>query len=144
MSMPTLYPGVYVAEIPSGIRPITGVATSITAFLGRALKGPAQKPITVNGFADYQRIFGGLWVHSTVSFAVRDFFANGGGQALVVRLASSDATASKITAGGLELEAAGPGAWSAGLSVTITPGSTDPDVAKRYGVQPSVPAVPTV
>jgi hypothetical protein len=126
-----------VAEIPSGVRPITGVATSITAFLGRALKGPVNKHITVNGFADYQRIFGGLWVNSTVSFAVRDFFANGGGQALVVRLASSDATTSKITAGGLELEAAGPGAWSTGLSVTIGPGSTDLDVAKRYGVQPS-------
>ena len=137
MPIPTLYPGVYVEEIPSGIRPITGVATSITAFLGRALKGPANQPITVNGFADYQRIFGGLWVHSTVSFAVRDFFANGGGQALVVRLASSDATSSTIAAGGLELEAAGPGAWSAGLSVTITDGPTDPDVAKRYGVQPS-------
>ena len=133
----TLYPGVYVTEIPSGIRPITGVATSITAFLGRALKGPVNQPVTVNGFADYQRIFGGLWMYSTVSFAVSDFFANGGGQALVVRLASSDATASTIAAGGLELAAAGPGAWSAGLSVTITPGSTDPDVAKRYGVQPS-------
>jgi uncharacterized protein len=133
----TLYPGVYVTEIPSGIRPITGVATSITAFVGRTLKGPVNKPITVNGFADYQRIFGGLWLNSTVSFAVSDFFGNGGGQALVVRLASSDATASTITAGGLELAAAGPGAWSAGLSVTITPGSTDPDVAKRYGVQPS-------
>jgi hypothetical protein len=113
------------------------VATSITAFLGRALKGPVNNPVTVNGFGDYQRIFGGLWVHSTVSYAVRDFFANGGGQALVVRLASSDASTSKITAGGLELAAAGPGAWSAGLSVTITAGTTDPDVAKRYGVQPS-------
>jgi phage tail sheath protein FI len=133
----TLYPGVYVTEIPSGIRPITGVATSITAFLGRALKGPVNDPVMVNGFADYQRIFGGLWMQSTVSFAVSDFFANGGGQALVVRLASSDATASTITAGGLALAAASPGAWSAGLSVTITAGSTDPDVAQRYGVQSS-------
>ncbi len=137
MPGPTLYPGVYVTEIPSGIRPITGVATSITAFLGRALKGPVNQPVTVNGFADYQRIFGGLWMDSTVSFAVRDFYANGGGQALVVRLASSDATASTIAGGGLALAAASPGAWSAGLSVTITPGSTDPELAKRYGVQPS-------
>ena len=137
MSIPTLYPGVYVQEIPSGIRPITGVATSITAFLGRALRGPVNTPVVVNGFADYQRIFGGFWLHSTVSFAVRDFFANGGGQALVVRLASTDATASTISVGGLQLAAASPGAWSAGLSVTISPGSTDPDVAARYGVQPS-------
>jgi Bacteriophage tail sheath protein len=137
MTTPTLYPGVYVTEIPSGIRPITGVATSITAFLGRALKGPVNKPVVVNGFADYQRIFGGLWPNSTVSFVVADFFANGGGQALVVRLASADAIASTITVSGLQLAAASPGTWSAGLTVTIAAGSTDPDVAKRYGVQPS-------
>ena len=133
----TLYPGVYVTEIPSGIRPITGVATSITAFLGRALKGPVNNPTEVNGFADYQRIFGGLSTESTVSFAVRDFFANGGGQALVVRLTTSDATSSTITVSGLQLAAASPGSWSAGLSVAITAGSTDPDVARRYGVQTS-------
>jgi phage tail sheath protein FI len=137
MSTPTLYPGVYVTEIPSGIRPITGVATSITAFLGRALKGPVNQPVVVNGPTDYQRTFGGPWPHSTVSFAVRDFFANGGGQALVVRLATSDATASTIAVSGLQLAAASPGAWSAGLSVTITAGSTDPEVAARYGVQPA-------
>ena len=34
MPITTTYPGVYVTEIPSGVRPITGVATSITAFLG--------------------------------------------------------------------------------------------------------------
>ena len=39
--MPTTvsYPGVYVEEIPSGVRTITGVATSITAFLGKAVAG---------------------------------------------------------------------------------------------------------
>lgn len=133
----TLYPGVYVTEIPSGIRPITGVATSITAFLGRALRGPVNTPYPVNGFADYQRVFGGLWIDSTLSFAVRDFFANGGGQALVVRLVHSDATSSAIAAGGLQLEAASQGAWSENLSVTIGPGSTDPQVAQNYGVQSS-------
>ncbi len=33
------YPGVYVEEIPSGVHTITGVATSITAFIGRAERG---------------------------------------------------------------------------------------------------------
>jgi uncharacterized protein len=133
----TSYPGVYVTEIPSGIRPITGVATSITAFLGRAVKGPVHEPVEVNGFADYQRIFGGLSKDSTLSYAVRDFFANGGGQALVVRVVPSDATESTITVSGLQLEAASPGAWSAGLHVEIAQGSTDQDVARNYGVQPS-------
>lgn len=29
------YPGVYVEEIPSGVRTMTGVATSIAAFVGK-------------------------------------------------------------------------------------------------------------
>ncbi len=33
------YPGVYVEELPSNVRTIVGVATSITAFIGRALRG---------------------------------------------------------------------------------------------------------
>ena len=54
------YPGVYVEEIPSGVRTITGVATSITAFIGRAKRGPCDQAITINSFGDYERNFGGL------------------------------------------------------------------------------------
>ncbi|WP_020565618.1 phage tail sheath C-terminal domain-containing protein [Methylosarcina fibrata] len=80
------YPGVYIEEIPSGVRTITGVATSITAFIGRAKRGPVDEPITINGYPDFERIFGGLWQESRLGFAVRDFFLNGGGQAVVVRV----------------------------------------------------------
>src|SRR3954464_2045111 len=80
------YPGVYIEEIPSGVRTITGVATSITAFIGRALRGPVNEAITINSYADFERIYGGLWVNSAMSYAVRDFFLNGGSQAIVVRL----------------------------------------------------------
>jgi phage tail sheath protein FI len=82
------YPGVYIEEIPSGVRTITGVATSITAFLGRALRGPTDEPVTINSYGDFERIFGGLWVPSPMSYAVRDFFLNGGSQAIIVRLFS--------------------------------------------------------
>src|SRR5690606_10385633 len=90
MPVTPTFPGVYIEEIPSGVRTITGVATSITAFVGRTRWGPANQPITVNGVADFERYVGGLWLDSTVSFAVRDFFVNGGGQALVVRLFHPD------------------------------------------------------
>jgi phage tail sheath protein FI len=80
------YPGVYIEEIPSGVRTITGVATSITAFVGRALSGPVNQAVTINSFGDYERVFGGLWVDSSMSFAVRDFYLNGGSQAIIVRL----------------------------------------------------------
>ena len=114
MPITPTYPGVYVQEIPSGVRPITGVATSITAFVGRALKGPVDtadawstaSPTSSGSSADSGR-------DSTMSFAVRDFFLNGGGQALIVRLTSNDATASTIDVGDLHLAAASPGAWSA-------------------------------
>ena len=86
MPVTPTYPGVYVEEIPSGVRTITGVATSITAFIGRAKQGPTNRPVTINSFADFERTFGGLWVESAMSYAVRDFYLNGGSQAIIVRL----------------------------------------------------------
>jgi uncharacterized protein len=128
-------PGVYIKEIPSGVRPITGVATSITAFLGRTPRGPAGEPRMVSGFADYQRIFGGLAADSSVGYAVRDFFTNGGGQALIVRIVSGDsATTTVLTCGTLGLVARSAGAWSTTLKAAITAGSPDQFVAQRYGV----------
>src|SRR5437763_15203595 len=76
MPVQVTYPGVYIEEIPSGVQTITGVATSITAFMGTALCGPLgydpvtneANPITIFSFTDYQRIFGGLWVNSPMSY----------------------------------------------------------------------------
>jgi phage tail sheath protein FI len=86
MPVTPTYPGVYIEEIPSGVRTITGVATSITAFIGRALRGPVNEAVTINSFADFERTFGGLWVDSSLGYAVRDFYLNGGSQAVIVRL----------------------------------------------------------
>jgi uncharacterized protein len=69
MPVSPTYPGVYIEEIPSGVRTITGVATSITAFIGRAKKGPVNKAITINSFADYERIFGGLGIFTLMEAA---------------------------------------------------------------------------
>lgn len=80
------YPGVYIEEIPSGVRTITGVATSITAFLGRAPRGPVNEPTVINNFGDFERLFGGLDADYPVSYAVQDFFLNGGAQAIIVRI----------------------------------------------------------
>jgi len=84
------YPGVYVEEIPSGVRTITGVATSITAFIGRAKRGPVNVATTIESYADFERTFGGLWDQSTLGYAVRDFYLNGGTQAIIVRLFQPD------------------------------------------------------
>src|SRR5438309_9827659 len=86
MPVQPTYPGVYIQELPSGVHTITGVATSITAFIGRALRGPVNKATTIESYADFERIFGGLWLESTLGHAVQDFYLNGGNQAVVARL----------------------------------------------------------
>ncbi len=60
----------------------------VTAFVGRTLKGPVNRPVPVGSFADFQRLFGGLWQPSTLSYAVEQFFAAGGRCALIVRVAN--------------------------------------------------------
>jgi phage tail sheath protein FI len=86
MPVSPTYPGVYIEEIPSGVRTITGVATSITAFIGRAQRGPTNEAKSINSFSDFDRTFGGLWLESALGYAVRDFYLNGGSQAIIVRL----------------------------------------------------------
>jgi hypothetical protein len=127
------YPGVYIEEIPSGVRTITGVATSITAFLGAAARGPLNEPVTINSFGDYERRFGGLSTASMMSYAVRDFYLNGGSQALIVRIANG-ATAADISLptgaaapdDALPLEAASAGSWGNNLSVLVDYNTREP------------------
>jgi hypothetical protein len=85
------YPGVYIQEVPSDVRTIIGVDTATTAFVGRAKRGPVNKPVVVNSYADFERIFGGLWLQSTLGYAVSDFFLNGGSKAVIVRLFKNSA-----------------------------------------------------
>lgn len=120
--MPTAisYPGVYIEEIPSGVRTITGVATSITAFVGRARRGPVDDPVRIQSFSDYERVFGGLWEKSTMSYAVRQFFLNGGTDALIVRVTADDVGTPTIPlAGAFILEAANPGEWGKALEAEV-------------------------
>ena len=56
MAVAVSYPGVYIQEIPSGVRTIVGVATSITAFVGRAARGPSNTPVTITSYADFERL----------------------------------------------------------------------------------------
>ncbi len=144
---PTLtYPGVYVEELPSGVRTVAGVATSVTAFLGRALRGPVDRPVTIHNFGDFERIFGGLWIDGPMSYAVRDFYTNGGSQAIVVRLFRDpgDGVATLTlpgTAGGEDwvLEAASPGAWGRKLIAAVDREGVDDEIAERYHLEKADP-----
>ncbi len=80
------YPGVYIEEIPSGVRTIVQVPTSVTAFVGRTKKGPLAEATDITSWSDFERQFGGLWNDSQLPFAVRDYYQNGGSRAVIVRL----------------------------------------------------------
>jgi phage tail sheath protein FI len=80
------YPGVYIEELSSGQHTITGVATSIGAFIGWAPQGPVSEAVLVQSWSDYQTQFGGLDSRSWLGYAVNQFFANGGDQCYIVRL----------------------------------------------------------
>jgi phage tail sheath protein FI len=122
MPDPPIYPGVYIEEVPSGVRTIVGVATSITAFIGRALRGSVNEPIRIQSFADFERIFGGLWLHSTMSYSVQHYFLNGGMDAIIVRV-HNDAIAATLSLPAdrdtLSLEATSHGAWSNNLRAAV-------------------------
>ncbi|NJN85850.1 MAG: phage tail sheath family protein [Leptolyngbyaceae cyanobacterium SL_7_1] len=124
MPVAPTYPGVYIEEIPSGVRTITGVATSITAFIGRALKGEIDEPVQIQSFSDFERQFGGLWEKSPMSYAIDQYFLNGGQEGIVVRVyRATDGVAnegkSSITLGNLVLNAASPGEWGRTLQAGI-------------------------
>ena len=86
------YPGVHIEEVQSGDCAIEGVATSITAFIGRTPHGPSNIPWTVSSYAEFKNDFGESGGENTLANAVDDFFANGGRQALVVRVFRDDGT----------------------------------------------------
>ena len=114
------YPGVYIEEIPSGVRTITGVATSIAAFVGWTAKGPTDRAELVLSWSDFERKFGGLDPRIQFGHAVSHFFANGGQRAYVIRLvttgsanpADNAAPGSVSLDGKLTVTAQNPGAWA--------------------------------
>ena len=131
------YPGVYIEEIPSGVRTIAGVPTSNTAFLGRTRRGQKHSPVLVNGIAGFEREFGALQVDYPLGYALRGFFDNGGAVAIVQRVYSAPDGATGIATAdvnGLGIVAAGPGAWGNDLWVGIDLDGITAEVADRYNV----------
>jgi phage tail sheath protein FI len=128
------YPGVYIEEVSSGVRTITGVATSITAFVGRALRGPENDPVRVQSFAEFERQFGGLWRDSTLSYAVQQFFQNGGRDALIVRVSNGAVAASLTLPAAFKLVAANPGKWGENLRVRVDHKTRKPTVDSVFNL----------
>jgi uncharacterized protein len=125
MATAVSYPGVYVEEIPSGVRTITGVATSIAAFVGWAPVGPTDRAELVLSWADFVRKFGGFDARSSLGHSVSHFFANGGQRAYIVRIVTAGSTtpADNAEPGKVTLDtklavvASSAGGWSADYAV---------------------------
>jgi len=120
------YPGVYIEEIPSGVRTITGVATSITAFAGWAPKGPTDQAGLVLSWSDFVRQYGGLNGNSYLGYAVSQFFLNGGQQAYIIRLVTTgdktpanNAVVAALTLAPLTINAQNPGLWGNNYAIAI-------------------------
>jgi phage tail sheath protein FI len=128
---PTLtYPVVYIEEIPSAVHTITGVATSIAAFVGWAPAGPTSKATLVQSFSDFANQFGGLDLRSLLGYSVNQFFGNGGQQAYIVRLVAPDAKIGAVpvpaSGGGTAFtaNAIDEGQWSKQYGVRIVQNAT--------------------
>jgi phage tail sheath protein FI len=135
------YPGVYVEELPSGVHTITGVSTAVTAFLGYFAQGPMNQATQIFSVADLERNFGSLIANSEAGYGVRQFFANGGAEAWVVRVAGAPppgsttpappapATAEIEDTNGnniLTVTAASPGKWGNSIRLAVDNNTTTP------------------
>ncbi len=98
---------------------IESVATSTTAFVGQAKRGPVNEPTRVQNFIEFERNFGGLWSDSSLSYAVAQFFQNGGSDAFIMRICGAGAAVAHATVGGLSLRAADPGEWGNSLEAAV-------------------------
>lgn len=104
--------GIEIAEAPHAEQPIARTRSQLTAFVGRTLRGPVDTPLIVHSFADFQRIFGGLWQPSPLSYAVEHFFEQGGRHAVIVRVtngAQPTTLSLRCDRESLQLEALAPG-----------------------------------
>ncbi len=88
------YPGVYMEEVSSGVRPIEAAGTSTAAFFGVAESGPIGEAKKIFNFTEFQNNYGGFPEGYFMAHAVYQFFKNGGSQCYIGRIAHNADTAS--------------------------------------------------
>jgi hypothetical protein len=81
-----LSPGVYVEEVSAGSRPIEGVGTALSAFVGFTERGPMHEPVLVTNWTQYTKTFGSFVDNAYLPHSVYGYFLNGGGSAYVVSI----------------------------------------------------------
>jgi phage tail sheath protein FI len=143
---PLSYPGVYVQEISSGVRPIEVASTSTAAFVGLAEMGPDSEARRITNWTEFQRYYGTFFHDGFLAHSVFQFFNNGGRQCYIVRVTRSDADTADVTVqnraptpvAGLTFSAKNKGTWGNYLFLQIEDGSTDPDNEFKVSVRRQV------
>ena len=125
MPVTPTYPGVYIDEVPSGVRTIAGVGTSVALFIGRAAQGSLRQPALCLSYADFARVFSDDTRSGELPRSVRLFFENGGSQCWVLRVAkgAQEATTRLKSEGAaevLELKAKSAGLIGNTLRAAVT------------------------
>ena len=136
------YPGVYVEEVPSGVRPLEGAGTSTAAFFGVAEKGTIDNPQKIFNVTEFRRNYGGFLADQYLAHSVFQFFNNGGTQCYITRLASG-AIAASIAINdrrspaqaktAITITTVSKGTWSNKLKVKIK-STTSQDTAKVFDI----------
>ncbi len=67
-----------------------GVPTSITLFIGMAREGDLNRPTLIRGVDEFEQAFGGDVTYGEMALQVKQFFLNGGTEAVVVRIEGDD------------------------------------------------------
>ena len=132
MPISVTHPGVYIEETPSSVHSIQGVDTSTTAFIGTAKRGPTNQATAINSFIEYEKIFGGLWKKSNMSYAIYQYFLNGGQDALIVRVHDgAKAARYEIDGSNLKLQASSAGMWGTNLDIRVSHNLYDIDIVSN-------------
>ena len=127
------YPGVYVQEVPSGVRTIVGVSTSIALFIGVSKRGPINKPQRCLNYSAFRDKFGEDSSTGELAQYLKLFFLNGGTDCYVLRTAHLPAAASVIlrnernTADSLVLTAKDQGLDGENVRAVVTYGGAQPE-----------------
>jgi len=119
-----LPPGVYIEEIQTGPPPITGVPTSIAAFIGATERGPVT-PTLITSTSEFARFFGDEFgADQFLPDAIRGYFDNGGKQLVLCRVVQENTRVAQADIGDYVLRASGPGDWGHRVWVALRPDPT--------------------
>lgn len=128
------YPGVYVEEVSSGVRPIAAASTSTAAFIGEAERGSLTEAVRIFNFTEFQNLYGGFLQGRYLAHAVFQFFNNGGSMCYIARVAGDNIETANIVINDrgttaqetITVSAISPGVWGNGIELRVTDGTINP------------------